>query len=89
MINKKLDNIIEDITILKEIFNSTDYFKKLEEVIDKQNNYNKELELKLNHLQSKIDKAIEFVEEYKKQWVENDEVVNDMNNLGNILKEDK
>lgn len=43
-----------------------------------------------NHnLQSKIDKTIEFVEEYKKQWVENDEVVNDMNNLENILKEDK
>lgn len=94
MINKKLDDIIEDIITLKKIFNSTDYFKTLEEVIDKQNNHNKELELKINNLQSKIDK----IKELKHDWTdivenvtlvfENNNLIEFMNNLEDILKED-
>lgn len=88
MINKKLDDIIEDISTLKKIFNSTDYFKKLEEVIDKQNNHNKELELKLNNLQSKIDKAIEL---YENTPINCDGIAEDLLDkiIFDILKEDK
>lgn len=96
MINKKLDDIIEDIITLKKIFNSTDYFKTLEKVIDKQNNHNKELELKINNLQSKIDKVNELLEERKEEvedisWVEMkvEDYIEEINEIENILKEDK
>ena len=61
MINKKLDDILQDISILKDIFNNNEYFKKIEEVIERQNKWNNELVEKINNLQSKIDKANELI----------------------------
>lgn len=44
------------------------------------------LDLKIKELQERINKAIEFIADYKDQWIRNDEVVDDMNELLSILK---
>lgn len=50
----------------------------------------KKLQIKNKNLQQRIDKAIEYIEDYKDQWCRNDEVTSDMNDLSSILKgEDK
>ena len=93
MINKKLDDILQDISILKDIFNNNEYFKKIEEATERQNKWNNELVEKINNLQSKIDKAIEILGQYKhlsnpteEQTNEQEEIVS---NAYDILKEDK
>lgn len=67
MINKKLDDILQDISILKDIFNNNEYFKKIEEVTERQNKRNNELVEKVNNLQSKIDKANEIINKLEMQ----------------------
>ena len=93
MINKKLDDILQDISILKDIFNNKEYFKKIEEATERQNKWNNELIEKVNNLQSKIDKAIEEIEYFELQAKHlDDNIYLDetlTNKLLDILEEDK
>lgn len=50
---------------------------------------NQQLKQKLEQRDNIINKAREYVEEYKKQWTLDDEVLNDMNYLLEILNIDK
>lgn len=55
MINKKLDDILKDIEDLKRIFNSKEYFKKLEENIERENQRNMLLEKVLKYIQQQYE----------------------------------
>lgn len=63
MINEKLDSILKDIEKIKEIFNNDDYFKNLENMINKRNKYMQSLERKASKRQDKIDRVFEILNE--------------------------
>lgn len=63
MINEKLDNILKDIEKIKEIFNNDDYFKNLENMINKENKYMQSLARKASKRQDKIDRVFEILNE--------------------------
>ena len=65
MINKKLDNIEEEIRQINDLINDNDYFKQIEKAIDIVNKKNDELSKKNKELQDRINKTIEYIEKYK------------------------
>ena len=64
MINKKLDNIEEEIRQINNLINDNDYFKQIEKAIDIVNNKNDELSKKNKELQDRIQKALEYIYTY-------------------------
>lgn len=67
-----------------------EYIENLQDQIVALDNVNDKLSSALNSAEQRINKAIEYVEDYKDQWCRNDEVISDMNELLSILKgEDK
>lgn len=81
----------EEVKLLKEIqqncINQANYIDP-----KAMNKYNmlRHIEDIILNLQQRIDKAIEYIDDYKDQWCRNDEVISDMNDLLSILKgEDK
>lgn len=71
-----LDCIFEDLVIdINEIKRLTEENEQLKQQLEQRDNI--------------INKVREYVEEYKKQWTLDDEVLNDMNYLLEILNIDK
>lgn len=73
---------------MDDLMNAVKKFKKVP-IYDELLRENKKLKQKLEQRDNIINKAREFVYDYKKQWTLNDDVLNDMNKLLEILNIDK
>ena len=73
---------------MDDLMNAVKEFKKVP-TYDELLRENKKLKQKLQQRDNIINKAREFVYDYKKQWTLNDDVLNDMNELLEILNIDK
>lgn len=73
---------------MDDLMNAVKEFKKVP-TYDELLRENKKLKQQLEQRDNIINKAKEFVYDYKKQWTLNDDVLNDMNELLEILNIDK
>lgn len=73
MITKLLNELNEKTEILNNLIQDNEYFKKLDERIEKVNKYNKKLKNENKKLNDIIDKTKNFIEKYLEEHIIEDQ----------------